>query len=168
MNTNTISRQVRRANERRASKALKGNNPTLLYIGAFYKDNCINEGFSIGATVDKHPQTVDVILHFYKEARKTYDTEVQACKDGIHPDYMNVTMDQVVSDTMKNMKSAIHNYNMIMYGSPKRKMGEQTMEFSWNEVSKDLFYIILGIVYGELHGVLESDNYNGMSLGYMG
>ena len=115
MNDNTISRQVRRANER----------------------------------------------------REAYDKETAECAKGTHPEYIDVTMDRIVFEAMHNMKNSIINWNNIIYGSDKRKMGQNTIDFSFTEVHSDLFRIILGIVYGERHGVIKSDNFNGMSFQHM-
>ena len=179
MNDNTISRQVRRANERREAKAAKSTaksitslfklnkgKPTLIYAGAFYKDDCPDTGFSIGSNFDE-PSTMNAIMKYYEHAMDCYDKETAACAEGTHPDYVDVTMDRIVFESMHNMKNSIINWNNIIYGSSKRKMGHNTLDFSWSEVHSDLFMIILGIVYGERHGLIKSDNFNGMSFQHM-
>ena len=161
-----MTRQQRRAQERKAKKALGGNARKLMYAAAFYKDDSLTEGFSFGGGLN-NPQSMEIVQQYNTEAAKAYNQEARACAEGTHPEYKGVTMDQVVFEAMENMKGAITEWNRIIYGSPTRKMGEHPIEFSWSDVAEPLWYIILGITYGELHGVIESDNYNGMCYNWL-
>lgn len=169
-----LSRSERRAMERKFAKAGKIAGKLTakklaepIAAGVFYKDNDPSNGFSIFATKSEHEDLFNMITKFYDQARKTFLVEQEAVATGNHPDYVGVTMDQVVEDTITNMHIAIKNWNLCAYNSESRRMGYHTVDFDMEEAAPHLFYIILGVVYGELTGKIKSDEYNGMSFSYI-
>lgn len=157
------ARQARRAQERAHKKVFKNSNRKLMYAGAFYKDDSLTEGFSIGAGLNQ-PNVLEVINEFSIQARKTYDIESKACEERSHPDYLDVDMDRIVYESTHNMHAAISEWNTRLYGSTTRVMGEHPIDITLDKATLHILWsIILGITYGELHGTIVSDNFNGMS-----
>ena len=157
-----LSRQERRSMERKFAKAGKmvatKQMRSLQTIGVFYKDDS-TDGFSI--TINRGEAGFDALVKAHELAVKTYDVEAEACVTGSHPDYVGVTMEEVINDTIDNMHTAIRNWNNKVYGGT-RKMGFHSIEWSPADVAEELTRITLGVVYGEKSGRITNDNFNGM------